>query len=86
MLRFYKNPATHAVELPLWCSKLPCISDYLDTMLWVAETHLRLLYIDCQPYKMKFSLHGDQCQRYTLSKNICSKYHALVILRWDLFF
>ena len=84
VLRFYKNPATHAVELPLWCSKLPCISDYLDTMLWVAETHLRLLYIDCQPYKMKFSLHGDQCQRYTLSKNLCSKYQALVILRCDL--
>jgi hypothetical protein len=55
-------------------------------MLWAAETHLRLLNIDCQPYKMKFSLQQDQCQRYTLSKNLCSKYHAMVILRWDLHF
>jgi hypothetical protein len=66
--------------------KTPRSLNYLVTMLWVAETHLRLLYIDCQPYKMKFSLQQDQCQRYTLSKNLCSKYHALVILRWDLFF
>jgi hypothetical protein len=48
--------------------KTPRSLNYLDTMLWVAETHLRLLYIDCQPYKMKFSLQQDQCQRYTLSK------------------
>ena len=34
--------------------------------------------------QVKFSLHGDQRQRYTLSKNPCPKYQALVILRGDL--